>query len=273
EPGDRHQQGVWVLVVRPCEPRQPDEHDKPGQNAGTDSQPAGSQLGTHGSGLAHRACGGWSRAGSPTPAAPDDDAEGVFVCVTHARGTSSTTVVPAPAEENSRALPPTSLSLPTTDSFSPMRASSTFLMSNPMPETVTMARTVVSFSVMVTWASVTPAWRLTFSRHSASASRNASSTSLGSNTWPVPCQLTSSPIRPNRCLTDSRVVPSAVSSTGSRLYWPEADGIGTVPRRSCRSSLASSDACCRIASGLTPTPECASRVRVASTVSCSRRAD
>ena len=85
------------------------------------------------------------------------------------------------------------------------------------PASVTMARTVVSSSEMVTSARVTPECRRTFSRHSPRASRNESSTSLGSNTWPLPCQSTSRPILPKRCLTDSRVLPSIDVLAGSRV--------------------------------------------------------
>ena len=196
------------------------------------------------------------------------------------RGTSSTTVVPEPGAENRRALPPTSRRRATTDSVNPSFASSMLLMSKPTPESVTRARTIVSSSVIVTCASVTPEWRRTFSRHSASASRNASSTSLGSSTCPVPCQLTCRPMRLNRCCTDSRVVPSTASSmTGigdvavDTNGPPSAGGVGFDPSRSCRSRRASSPACSRSASGFTPTPEWASRVSVARTVSCSSRAD
>src|SRR5690606_30852834 len=66
------------------------------------------------------------------------------------RGTSSTTVVPAPGAENSRALPPTSRSRATTDSANPRRASSMSASSKPTPASVTIARTVLSSSVIVT---------------------------------------------------------------------------------------------------------------------------
>ena len=102
-----------------------------------------------------------------------------------------------------------------TESFNPILAASTSLRLKPTPASVTIARTVVSSSVIVTCASVTPECRRTFSRHSARASKNASSTSLGRSTCPVPCQLTSSPIRPKRCFTDSSVVPRAISSLTS----------------------------------------------------------